>query len=55
LPVQSVADLVALAKKRFAEGKPLTYVSGGVATRRLCEVGNRALGQGKSANLAGTQ
>jgi tripartite-type tricarboxylate transporter receptor subunit TctC len=30
LPVHSVADLVALAKKRSAEGKPLTYGSGGV-------------------------
>ena len=30
LPVHSVADLVALAKKREAEGKPLTYGSGGV-------------------------
>jgi tripartite-type tricarboxylate transporter receptor subunit TctC len=30
LPVQSVAELVALAKKRSAEGKPLTYGSGGV-------------------------
>src|SRR5262249_56448026 len=30
LPVHSVTDLVALAKKRDAEGKPLTYGSGGV-------------------------
>jgi tripartite-type tricarboxylate transporter receptor subunit TctC len=37
LPVHSVADLVALAKKRAAEGKPLTYGSGGVATfHHLC-------------------
>jgi tripartite-type tricarboxylate transporter receptor subunit TctC len=37
LPVHSVADLVALAKKRFAEGKPLTYGSGGVgAFHHLC-------------------
>src|SRR5215469_10575491 len=27
---RAVTDLVALAKKRFAEGKPLTYGSGGV-------------------------
>jgi tripartite-type tricarboxylate transporter receptor subunit TctC len=37
LPVHSVADLVALAKKRSAEGKPLTYGSGGVgAFHHLC-------------------
>jgi tripartite-type tricarboxylate transporter receptor subunit TctC len=30
LPAKSVAELVALAKKRSAEGKPLTYGSGGV-------------------------
>jgi tripartite-type tricarboxylate transporter receptor subunit TctC len=37
LPVHSVADLVALAKKRDAEGKPLTYGSGGVgAFHHLC-------------------
>ena len=36
LPVHSVADLVALAKKRFAEGKPLTYGSGGVGAFRRC-------------------
>jgi tripartite-type tricarboxylate transporter receptor subunit TctC len=37
LPVHSVADLVALAKKRDAEGKPLTYGSGGVGTfHHLC-------------------
>jgi tripartite-type tricarboxylate transporter receptor subunit TctC len=37
LPVNSVADLVALAKKRDAEGKPLTYGSGGVgAFHHLC-------------------
>jgi tripartite-type tricarboxylate transporter receptor subunit TctC len=37
LPVQSVADLMALAMKRFAEGKPLTYGSGGVgAFHHLC-------------------
>src|SRR6185312_12800012 len=30
LPVHSVAELVAFAKKRTAEGKPLTYGSGGV-------------------------
>lgn len=37
LPVHSVADLVALAKKRAAEGKPLTYGSGGVGTfHHLC-------------------
>jgi tripartite-type tricarboxylate transporter receptor subunit TctC len=37
LPVNSVADLVALAKKRSAEGKPLTYGSGGVgAFHHLC-------------------
>jgi tripartite-type tricarboxylate transporter receptor subunit TctC len=37
LPVKSVADLVALAKKRSAEGKPLTYGSGGVgAFHHLC-------------------
>src|SRR5215813_12718722 len=37
LPVQSVADLVALGKKRAAEGKPLTYGSGGVgAFHHLC-------------------
>ncbi len=37
LPVQSVADLVALAKKRAAEGRPLTYGSGGVgAFHHLC-------------------
>jgi tripartite-type tricarboxylate transporter receptor subunit TctC len=37
LPVNSVADLVALAKKRAAEGKPLTYGSGGVgAFHHLC-------------------
>ncbi|HUC50453.1 MAG TPA: tripartite tricarboxylate transporter substrate-binding protein [Xanthobacteraceae bacterium] len=37
LPVHSVADLVALAKKRSAEGKPLTYGSGGVGTfHHLC-------------------
>jgi len=37
LPVHSVADLVALAKKREAEGKPLTYGSGGVgAFHHLC-------------------
>jgi len=37
LPVHSVADLVALARKRDAEGKPLTYGSGGVgAFHHLC-------------------
>jgi tripartite-type tricarboxylate transporter receptor subunit TctC len=37
LPVHSVADLVALAKKRSAEGKPLTFGSGGVGTfHHLC-------------------
>jgi tripartite-type tricarboxylate transporter receptor subunit TctC len=37
LPVHSVADLVTLAKKRDAEGKPLTYGSGGVgAFHHLC-------------------
>src|SRR5215469_11373049 len=37
LPVHSVADLVDLAKKRAAEGKPLTYGSGGVgAFHHLC-------------------
>jgi tripartite-type tricarboxylate transporter receptor subunit TctC len=37
LPVHSVADLVALAKQRAAEGKPLTYGSGGVgAFHHLC-------------------
>ncbi len=37
LPVHSVADLVALAKKREADGKPLTYGSGGVgAFHHLC-------------------
>lgn len=37
LPVRSVADLVALAKKRAAEGKPLTFGSGGVGTfHHLC-------------------
>lgn len=37
LPVHSVADLVALAKKRAAEGNPLTYGSGGVgAFHHLC-------------------
>ena len=37
LPVHSVADLVALAKTRDAEGKPLTYGSGGVgAFHHLC-------------------
>ncbi|HLH92594.1 MAG TPA: tripartite tricarboxylate transporter substrate binding protein [Xanthobacteraceae bacterium] len=37
LPVHSVADLIALAKKRAAEGKPLTYGSGGVgAFHHLC-------------------
>ena len=37
LPVHSVGDLVALAKKRAAEGKPLTYGSGGVgAFHHLC-------------------
>jgi len=37
LPVHSVTDLVALAKKRFAKGKPLTYGSGGVgAFHHLC-------------------
>lgn len=37
LPVHSVAELVALAKKRPAEGKPLTYGSGGVgAFHHLC-------------------
>lgn len=37
LPVHSVAELVALAKKRDAEGKPLTYGSGGVgAFHHLC-------------------
>jgi tripartite-type tricarboxylate transporter receptor subunit TctC len=37
LPVHSVADLVTLAKKRSAEGKPLTYGSGGVGTfHHLC-------------------
>jgi tripartite-type tricarboxylate transporter receptor subunit TctC len=37
LPVHTVADLVALAKKRAAEGKPLTYGSGGVgAFHHLC-------------------
>ena len=37
LPVHSVADLVALAKKRSADGKPLTYGSGGVgAFHHLC-------------------
>ena len=37
LPVHSVAELVALAKQRSAEGKPLTYGSGGVgAFHHLC-------------------
>jgi tripartite-type tricarboxylate transporter receptor subunit TctC len=37
LAVHSVAELVALAKKRSAEGKPLTYGSGGVgAFHHLC-------------------
>jgi tripartite-type tricarboxylate transporter receptor subunit TctC len=37
LPVHSVGDLVALAKKRSSEGKPLTYGSGGVgAFHHLC-------------------
>jgi tripartite-type tricarboxylate transporter receptor subunit TctC len=37
LPVHSVADLVALAKKRAADGHPLTYGSGGVgAFHHLC-------------------
>ncbi len=37
LPVHSVADLVALAKKRTADGNPLTYGSGGVgAFHHLC-------------------
>jgi tripartite-type tricarboxylate transporter receptor subunit TctC len=37
LPVHSVDELVALAKKRSAEGKPLTYGSGGVgAFHHLC-------------------
>jgi tripartite-type tricarboxylate transporter receptor subunit TctC len=37
LPVHGVADLVALAKTRAAEGKPLTYGSGGVgAFHHLC-------------------
>src|ERR1051326_2269576 len=37
LPVHSVADLIAFAKKREAEGKPLTYGSGGVgAFHHLC-------------------
>ncbi|MGH6738278.1 MAG: Bug family tripartite tricarboxylate transporter substrate binding protein, partial [Bradyrhizobium sp.] len=37
LGVNSVADLVALAKKRSAEGKPLNYGSGGVgAFHHLC-------------------
>jgi tripartite-type tricarboxylate transporter receptor subunit TctC len=37
LPVHNVAELVALAKKRDAEGKPLTYGSGGVgAFHHLC-------------------
>ncbi len=37
LPVHSVTELVALAKKRSAEGKPLTYGSGGVgAFHHLC-------------------
>src|SRR5215813_12162473 len=37
LPVHSVAELVALAKKRAADGKPLTYGSGGVgAFHHLC-------------------
>src|SRR5579862_1609088 len=37
LPVHSVADLVALAKKRSLEGKPLSYGSGGVgAFHHLC-------------------
>ena len=37
LPVHSVVDLIALAKKRSAEGKPLTYGSGGVgAFHHLC-------------------
>ena len=37
LPVHSVAELVALAKKRSGEGKPLTYGSGGVGTfHHLC-------------------
>jgi tripartite-type tricarboxylate transporter receptor subunit TctC len=37
LPVHSVADLIALGKKRAAEGKPLTYGSGGVgAFHHLC-------------------
>jgi len=37
LPVHSVAELIALAKKRSAEGKPLNYGSGGVgAFHHLC-------------------
>jgi tripartite-type tricarboxylate transporter receptor subunit TctC len=37
LPVHSVADLVEFGKKRAAEGKPLTYGSGGVgAFHHLC-------------------
>ena len=37
LPVHSVADLIAYGKKRAAEGKPLTYGSGGVgAFHHLC-------------------
>jgi tripartite-type tricarboxylate transporter receptor subunit TctC len=37
LPVRSVPELIALAKKRAAENKPLTYGSGGVgAFHHLC-------------------
>jgi tripartite-type tricarboxylate transporter receptor subunit TctC len=37
LPAHSLTDLIALAKKRAAEGKPLTYGSGGVgAFHHLC-------------------
>ena len=37
LPVHSVADLIKLAKERQAQGKPLTYGSGGVgAFHHLC-------------------
>jgi tripartite-type tricarboxylate transporter receptor subunit TctC len=37
LPVHSVADLIKLAKERDAQGKPLTYGSGGVgAFHHLC-------------------
>jgi tripartite-type tricarboxylate transporter receptor subunit TctC len=37
LPVHSVPELIALAKKRAAENKPLTYGSGGVgAFHHLC-------------------